>query len=357
MTEPSPVAARSTRRLVLSVTVALVVAVTASSCNRKPTSIVAVKPSQAPAKDAPADTAVVAVVDLSQVTLGDLKTRLGDGARSPDAVAQAMMAAVVDVLVLRELAVLDIRPRADESTVQAVDRLLPEVFSVDRYCGGVSEADLKLAYMTQLSRFKHPASWTLWTGLAAQRSDAQKLADVLQKRLPAPPDLPAETTCTGPKSPVIDSHAKPFEQAVADLAGQSTSVQLRRYTFYDQDDPKIARGHFRGTDAVVAKAVQGLRIGQWVGPIDGHDGYHVALVVCRDRRRYDSMKDSGVLRVLRKQLCQGAADSAQKEHIERLLVAATITYKRDVLVAAFGETALSKLPPDSTQRQRPVLPH
>ena len=296
------------------------------------------------------------VVDLSEVTVGELATRLPAVAPSPQQLTAAVTSAIVDTLVLRELAVLGIHPRNGESKAAAAKRLLAEVYAPERHCAAVSQSDLRLAYMQQLSRYKHPASWTLWSAIAATEADAQRLADALRKHLPSPPTLPASATCTGPGGPVAESHAKPFEEQVAALPDPATALQLRRYTFYDQRDPAIPAGHFRATDPNVAAEVASLRIGQWTGPIKAQDGYHVALVTCRDRRRFDALTAPSVQAELKRLLCSSAAEMARNDHVERLLNGATITYRRGVLRRAFGERSLAKLPPDSRDKPRPQLP-
>lgn len=299
----------------------------------------------------------MADVDLSKLTLRQLRGRLASPTPGAEQLSEALVAAVADTLLLRELAVLGIRPRVGESRRVAIERLAAQVYAPENHCGGVSQADLKLAYMSQLTRFKHPASWTLWTAIVADAALAKTLHRTLRRRLPVAPSLPAETTCTGPGGPVEVSHAKPFEAAVADMADASTQVQLRRYTFYDQRDPQIPPGHFRATSAEVAAAVKDVPIGGLIGPVTAADGHHVILVVCRDKRRYDALEAPATQRALRRQLCQGAADTARKEHLERLLKGAAIRWRRDTLRAVFGEAALQKLPPDVTTRQRPIVPH
>lgn len=312
---------RKSRKIDL-LAILVAVSLVASACGKKPRPIVEAN-TPAPAPAAPKNSDVAARVDLSDVTLGHVRAHLSKRPVTPESVAESVVAAIVDVLVLRELAVLDIRPRTDEPKPEAVRRLLNQVYSPHTHCGGVSQRDLKLAYMTQLARFKHPASWTLWTALTPVEDDAKRLVAALSTALPPPPDLPSETTCTGPDGPVAKSHAVPFEQVVASLPNPATPIQLRRYTFYDQQDPKIAPGHFRGTDPNVAAAVSGLKIGALTGPIRGATAWHVVLVVCRDKRRFSALSDPTVQAELRVQMCQGAADLARKEHIERLLKGAT----------------------------------
>jgi hypothetical protein len=337
----------------------LLTALVAPGCSRKPKAIVAAEkgaPAAAPTSPL-SDSSVVAAVDLTEITLAQLRERLRADKPSPQELAEAVVGTVIDALVLRELAVLGITPRADESRPKAVQRLTAEVFSAQRYCAGVSKANLRLAYMADLAQFKHPASWTLWSALTSSRPVAQALASRLKARLPPPPDLPTETTCTGPSGPVAESHAEVFEDVVAGMSDAATVVDLRRYTFFDRHDAKIPRGHFRETDPAVAAAVKALPIGGWTGPIAARDGYHVALVVCRDKRRFDGSDAPSVLRQLRIKLCQGAADMAAKEYVERLLKGATVTYRKDVLRRLFGKEALSKLPLNAHKKLRPTIGH
>lgn len=351
----SPVSAVLARSFVLLVVVCALLV----GCTRKPASIAVEAVVEHSSQ--PSEASVVAVVDTSTITLGHLQQHLpaqkpGSKSTDPQVLAQAMVAAIVDALLLRELAVLDIRPRANERQSDAARRLSAEVFSPQRHCGGVSGADLRLAYMSELSRFKHPASWTVWSAIAATRADGDRLAKALRDALPSPPDLPADATCTGPTSPVFESHAQAFERVVGSLPLAATQAVLRRYTFYDQDDPKIPRGHFRGTVWPVAEAVRAMKIGGLAGPVKAHDGHHVVLLVCRDRRRFDGPEAPNVQIDLRNRVCKGAAEQARQDHVERLIKGATVTYRRQTLTAAFGADALEKLPPDSTARRRPTLP-
>jgi len=340
---------------------ALLLVAVAPACKRSATRSV-----QAPVTDAapappperPADdpAAVVATVDLEKITLGHLKARLAGDAPTPARIGSALVAAATDVLVLREGRVLKLLPESGETPPETSDRLLTAIFSAARHCGGVGDRDLKLAYMDQLARFKHPASWTVWTALSADPARARQLARKLRRSLPAPPHLPLSTTCTLDDSPVLSSHAKAFEAEVAELAAQGTGTELRRYTFFAQDDPQIPAGHFRGTDPAVARAVAGMAIGGLTDVVHGVDGHHVVLLVCRDRRRFSGLDDPGVKAELRRVLCKRSADLARQEYLGRLTARATVRWHRDTLRRAFGDEVVAALPPDSSRRERPVLP-
>lgn len=304
----------------------------------------------------PNNSELAADVDLTHVTLGEVRARIGDQPATPDAIASALVRATIDKLVLREAAVLKLRPLPGESDAKASERVLDAIFSPDRHCGGIGDRELRLAFVQRLADFKHPASWTVWTALVSDATQAKRLHERLVARLPTPPDLPSVATCTLAKSPVVASHGGVFEQVVAELAGASTATQLRRYTFFDQGDAEFGAGRFRGTDPAVATAAKKLRIGQLSGVIGGSEGHHVALLVAREPRRNRVVGDAWVQDELRAQLCGGAAKQARAEYVQRLVQGATVKWHRDVLRRAFGDEAVSKLPKTRAVARLPVLP-
>ncbi len=304
----------------------------------------------------------MATVDDAPIQLRDIRARMAPGTVTAKLVAAAVVQAVVDSLVLRELAALDIHPASGESKPVAVDRLLAEIYAPARHCAGISERDMKTAYIQQMTRFKHPASWTLWTALvqhpdpAKRRAISQAIADIARNRLPPPPELPASTTCLVDDSPVMASHAKPFEAVVAELSDETTAVQLRRYTAYDQDDAEIPGRHFRSTDPIVSAAARALKIGELRGPISAAEGDHVVLLVCRQDRRFDRLQSPAAKRELVQMLCSHAANTARSDYLQRLLGGATIRWQRPLIERAFGAGMAKELPPDVSERSRPKLP-
>ncbi|MCB9740814.1 MAG: hypothetical protein H6747_16230 [Deltaproteobacteria bacterium] len=330
----------------------------------------------APAGAKPADTPIaqpvaadpdpiIAEVDLGHVRVSHVRARLAPGTvqAGADAVLAAIGAAVLDHLALRELAVLDLRPKPGEARTAAVDRLLHGAFAgVD--CSRVSAETIRLRYLSDLRRFRHPRSWSVWEAyvpccssgepcpperrtpcLAAGLPKLRALRAQLDTSLPAL--QPPVAVTPGDAVPIDDSPCQrgripAFEAAVA----ASDGVSLRRYRFFDSEDGRFPASAFRRADPALEAAVRPLNaLGAIVGPIETGVGASVVMWAGHRPARDQRKEDAEIQRVLRAEACAALANAERDAFLERLGRAASVTWRKDAIARAFGAELAARLQP------------
>lgn len=342
----------------------------------------------APNAPAAAGDPIVAKVDLSEIRAARVRDRLalpppprqaGDTAdqKTPTAeekIAQAIVWAATDVLVVREMAVLKEFPRPSETDLQASERFLAGVWRADAGCDAGAQ-EVQLAYLRDIGKYKHPASFTLWDAQfqccvdvdhcpaadlsacrAAMLPAATRLKEKLSQALAQiPVALPLDATCELDQSPFKARQVPAFEGVVAELATAQPKLELRRYTAFDAQDTAFQNAHFRQTDPALARAAQQAKLGELLGPIETIWGVDVALVVARDHARYGK-SDPAVVADVRAKICREMAQQQRDAYRERLLKGALIYWQKPTIEQIFGKGVVQLLPPDATARLRPNLP-
>jgi len=322
----------------------------------------------------------IAQVDVSTVHLSQVHERLAQmvHADSQDhAVAEAIVAATADVLVLREMAVLKEGPREGEKLWQTVDRFLAAVWNAKTGCN-LGKDDLRWTYLRDLGRYKHPASTTVWDAQFVC-CDSSEGCGVLQeescrKRLRAPaialaaslrssfarmPDLgPAAdaTRTTIEDSPARSRRVPEFEAQVAASIDREPKLQLRRYTFFARGEPGFEKAAFRKTDPAIESVAASLRIGEIAGPIDTAWGIDVLLIVAREPGRSGGMDRPDIKSDVMLQACEDASQQERSAYRQKLLAGARVIWNKPLIEKTFGKQALALLPPDATARELPHIP-
>lgn len=336
-------------------------------------------PLAAPALPTPAPE-VIAQVDLGQVTLAQVRERLGQTVHADSAdtaAAEAILAAATDVLVIREMAVLKEAPKADERPWQAVDRFLSAVWNGKGGCN-LGKDDLRWTYLREVGRYKHPASTTVWdaqfvccdttagcpiTEEEACRKRLRPLADRLSQDLRAafarmpPLGAAAEVTLTTiDDSPVRALRVPEFEAQVAGLTDKEPKVQLRRYTFFARGEPGFEKAHFRSTDPAMEQDALRRHLGEIAGPIDTAWGADVYMVVAREPSKNGGLEQAEIRSEVEKQACADAATQERNLYRQKLLAGARVLWNKDLIVKAFGKRVMALLPPDASARELPHIP-
>jgi hypothetical protein len=356
-------------------TLALLTALTA--CKRE--AVTTPTPPQTQAIAAPVQEAdpIVARVDLTDIHLSQVRERLGQTAATEQreaAIAMSLVAAVQDGLVVREMAVLKALPQPGETNAHAADRFLAGVWKANPTCV-LDPRDLRFAYLRDLGKYKHPASFTVWDAQFQCCPDvdqcpllqseacrkvvnpqAQALATEIRKALATLPALGAAadvTSVTVEQSPLKDKHIPAFEQAVATWNAREPRLQLRRYTFFRQGEKGFEKARFQPGEPHVEQAVQGAKLGDVLGPIETAWGVDVVLLVAREPLRA-GLDDEAVVDQVRKRACEEAAQIQRIEYRTRLLAGARLEWRKAAIEQAFGKAVVRKLPPDATARE---LPH
>ena len=344
-----------------------------ASCSRPaPKAAVSTDAQATPAQLAAAEAAnpVVAQVDLSPLRWKDVAQRLAELKGEHDAEVRAVLLAASDVRVAREMAVVGQAPAATETAAQAADRFLAQVWDGKRGCA-VTEAELRLAYMQDLSSYKHPPSWTVWdlqSACCAEGSDCPvleqercrqqvrphllKFADDLRKaysRLPALGLAATATEVALAESPLKQRHLPQFEEGAAALQAAGQPVKLLRYSFWKQNVAGFEKAPFRRADPAVEQAAQAANLGEVLGPFDGDDALHVAVVAARKPQSVGLPKtatateESPVALALRAKLCGQAAETERHLYRQRLVQGARILWKADALTGRLPAAALDQL--------------
>ena len=314
-----------------------------------------------------------------RLALPRTSARTSDGApaKAPppeDTIAQAIIWAATDALVVREMAVLKEFPRPNETNLQASERFLAGVWRSDAGCNAGAQ-EVQLTYLRDVGKYKHPASFTLWdaqfqccvdldqcpaAAMSACRAALLPEATILKEKLSralaqVPVPLAEDATCELDQSPLKAKQVPVFEGIVADAAVGQRKLELRRYTAFDAQDPAFQNAHFRQTDPELARAAQQARLGDLLGPIETLWGLDVVLVVARDSARYGKT-DPSVVADLRAKVCKEMAELQRQEYRERLLQGALVYWQKLAIEQTFGKGVVGLLPPDASARQRPDLP-
>lgn len=343
------------------------------SCSRPaPTAAGPAGPQANSAQAAAAEAAnpVVAQVDLSPLYWQDVARRLAELKGEPDAEVKAALMAASDVLVAREMGVVGQAPAPTETAAQAADRFLAQVWDGKRGCA-VTEAELRLAYMQDLGSYKHPPSWTVWDLQSACCADGadcplleqegcrqkvrphlQKFADELRRSYPQLPALGLTADATEvalADSPLKQRHLPQFEEGAAALQASGQPVRLLRYTFWQQNVAGFEKAPFRRADPSVEKAAQKAKLGEVLGPFDGDDALHVAVVAARKPQSVGLPKAATeaeanpVALALRAKLCGEAAVTERHLYRQRLVQGARILWKAEALVGRIPAAAIDQL--------------
>lgn len=309
-------------------------------------------------------------MDLTPLRWADVARRLAELKGEPDAEVKAALMAASDVLVAREMAVVGQAPSPTETAAEASDRFLAQVWDGKRGCA-VTEAELRLAYMQDLSTYKHPATWTVWDLQSACCADGadcplveqercrqqlrphlQKFADELRRayaRLPAVGMAAEASEVALADSPLKQRHLPQFEEGAAALQASGQPVRLLRYSFWQQNVPGFEKAPFRRADPATEQAAQKAKLGEVLGPFDGDDALHVAVVAARKPQSIGLPKtatateESPVALALRAKLCQEAAKAERHLYRQRLVQGARILWKAEMLTGRVPATAIDQL--------------
>ena len=342
-------------------------------CNKPPAPLA--RPAAAPAPASPDP--VVARVDLSDVHLSQVRARLGDTAQTPPPeIAQALLGAVSDTLVLRELAVLDHRPRPGESAHEAAARFLAGIWSADNGCPNLSKDALRMAWMAARGQLHHPSRMTIWEGqfvcctspatcepaaASACKARLHPAATGLHHRihagLPPATGLAAGVTMIAlADSPLASSHGAVAEVEIADLSVAVTELRLRRYTFHGQNEPGFAGARLVPTEPEVEAAARRAALGAAVGPIETVWGWSVFVLVAREPVHRATFDDPGVRQRLRLEVCTEQVEAERLAYRKRLLGGARLLWQRPAIEAAFGAAVVAALAPDASANVAPHVP-
>ena len=311
---------------------------------------------------------VVGTVDETPIHLSWVRARLAQAESNlgdAEATAAALLAAAADVSCLREFAVLDLKPNPGEQPHAAVDRLLAGTWPSTPACR-VDPADLKLAYLGQPSRWRHPTALTLWeaqitccTGCSNVELDqcqtrtaaaAVTLHAALTKAIPPPL---AATRTTLAASPARARHVPAFERALADSRVSPTPTLLR-YTAFARE-AAFQKMAFRRTDPSLERAARPLPIGALTPPVRTAAGWSVAMVVGHEGPLAGGLRSPETLRGLRAEVCKTQAASQRRGYRDRMLGKAVLRWHRGLIRAHLGAAVDAALP-EPPRRERPTLP-
>jgi hypothetical protein len=361
----------------------LAVVGTSAGCSRSaPPPVDAVSAAlPAVASGQPAPDPVVLRVDLTEVPASAVLRRreqlaAADLGLTPAQLGvQAVLAAATDALVVREFRALGLAVDATETTAAAADRLLAIAYG-ESGCS-LTPQDIKLAYMTDLSRFKHPPSFALWDAQlvccddpttcdpsaaelcrARTQVTAEKLHAKLAQVLAALPAvrLPAGVSeVSTEQSGLRDKHIPAFEEAVASLQKDWPELRLRRYRAFAQGLPDFAKGQFRATDPRLESLARTGQVGNLLGPVPTAWGWNVALLAGRYPAR-NGIGDPVALAEARTEACKQWAARERQDYRQRLLKGAHLTWMEAPLRTLLGDATWQQLPPDSAHRELPHIP-
>ncbi|MCO4760261.1 MAG: hypothetical protein KC502_02080 [Myxococcales bacterium] len=347
------------------------------ACNRPVSEPAAHKTAVGPAADqaatapkAPGQSAAkvnLGTVDDTPIPLAWMQARLRQS--EPDlskdeAVAIALLAAAADIICLREFKVLGLEANPGESPQGAVDRLLAGTWPATPACR-VDPADLKLAYLGQPGKWRHPTSLTLWevqlaccddcdtrqTCEAGLADAAKLLHSRLKKALPPPL---AVTQAALADSPAVAAHVPAFERTVASASGP-IKPKMMRYTAFARELAfrKLA---FRRADPRVEQATLPLPIGGLTEPIPTGTGWTIAMVVGHEPPLAGGLSSPKTRRALRAHVCAEQAVGQRAAYRERMLSKSILKWDKAEIARLFGDGVVALLP-TPRRRPRPVVPH
>ncbi len=342
-------------------------ALLAAACGRAPAPSVA--PAVAPAA---AVDPVVAKVDLGVLRWSQLAPRLAELRGQEQAEVRAMALAASDVLVVREMQVVGQAQAATETTAQAADRFLAAVWHDNRGCA-LTNDELRLAYLQNLARYKHPPGWTVWQAqtrccpeppcaiadkeacLGAARPVMTALSERLRNQFKAMTALGPAADATEVRladSPLRDRHVPAFEEAIADAQTAGGKLQLLRYSFWQTGVAGFEKAAFRRADPAVERAVVAAKLGQVLGPVDTDNEIAVLTVVARQPLALGLPRDASASvdpqvveaqRQLRAELCRDVAKRERQDYREKLLAGAVIEWDEKALTGKVAVEAVRAL--------------
>ncbi len=306
----------------------------------------------------------------------DRLSRLPPTLSTEDAALQAIVLAAEDLLAVREMLVLKESPKPDERPWQAAERFAANVWRGEPTCAA-DPGEVKLLYLQQLSRYKHPRKFAIWdaqmqccpdptqcppSDLAACRQATlptmEKLSAALKTRWSALPALGVAadvTDVTVDASPVKGARTDAFEAAVAELSGREVRLQLRRYDFYHQGEEGFGSGNFRPGEPRVSAWAETARLGDVSAPIETVWGYSIALLAAREPTR-SGKADPAIMARLNATACQQMAERQRQEWRDGLLRAAVLRWDREQIEKSFGSPVYKRLPRNASRFGQPVPP-
>ncbi|MBM4341783.1 MAG: hypothetical protein FJ100_00195 [Deltaproteobacteria bacterium] len=315
---------------------------------------------------------VVAKVDLGVLRWSQLSERLRELRGEDQAEVRALALAASDVLVVREMQVVGQAPAATETTAQAADRFLASVWNERRGCA-LTDDEIRLAYLQNLARYKHPPGWTVWqvqtrccpeppcalaekeACLGAARPAVQALAGQLRKAFADLPAMGAAADATAVQlahSPLRDRHVPAFEEVVAQAQAAGAKLQLLRYSFWQTGVAGFEKAPFRRADPAVERTAAQARLGDIVGPVDTEDEIAVFTVAARQPLALGLPRDASASvdpqvieaqRELRLDLCRDVAKRERQEYREKLLAGAVLQWDEHALAGKVSAQAVGAL--------------
>jgi len=296
-------------------------------------------------------------VDGAPIPLSWVKARLGQAEAElsrRDGVATALAAAAADVICLREFAVLELHAKPGEAPHDAVDRLLAGTWPADATCRA-HPSDLKIAYLGQPSRWRHPTALTLWEAQlnccdgctnvelhhCQQRMEAA--AETLHRTLAAAlPPPTAATRASLAASPARERHVPAFERTLAAIRLDPRPT-LMRYTAFAREEAfrKLA---FRRTDVALERAALPLHIGGLTAPVRTAAGWSVAMVVGHEAPLHGGLRNKATQRALRLEVCASQAGRHRAAYRDRMLRKAALHWNHDAIARAFGDVLVPAEP-------------
>ena len=306
-------------------------------------------------------------VDGVTVTLSQARDRLAQvPATMPkdEAAATAIAMAAQDLLAIREMAVLHQTPAPGERPWQSADRFAHTVWPEREDCNA-DPGDIKLLYLQALTKFKHPSKWAVWDAQVqccpdpdacpgpqleacrkATQVEAETLAaDMRQAQAGLPPlGLAVDATDVGlDASPVKGPRTDAFERVTAQHTDKEAKWALRRYDFFQPNEPGFERGPFRPGEPAILGWVKTAKLGDISPPLATVWGWSVVQLVAREPTR-QGKADPEILKRLTREACADMAARSRQNWRDGLLAAAQVKWQAAPIDAHFGPGVVAKLP-------------
>ena len=313
----------------------------------------------------------VGTVDGAVVTLSQVRDRLAQvpvTMAKDEAAATAAAMAAQDQLAIREMAVLHQAPVAGERPWQSADRFAHTVWT-DREDCDADPGDIKLLYLQALTKFKHPSKWAVWDAQVqccpdpdacpgpqleacrrATQVEAEALAaDMRQAQATLPPlGLAANATDVAlDASPVKGARTDAFERVIASHVDKEPKWALRRYDFFQPNEPGFERGPFRPGEPAILGWVKTAKVGDISAPIATIWGWSVVQLVAREPTR-QGKADPEILKRLTRDACADMAAKSRQNWRDGLLAGAQVKWNAAVIAQHFGPGVVEKLPRGKT---------
>jgi hypothetical protein len=333
------------------------------ACGR-PTPVPVTAPHEAPAPIADPLLGTIDGLDLHLSHVCDRLVRLPPTLSTDDAALRALIMAAEDLLAVREMHVLKQAEQPGERPWQAAERFAVNVWRGEPTCEA-DPGEVKMLYMQQLARFKHPAKFAIWDAQMQCCPDPDKcppaelttcrdatlphmraLAKQVRERMQALPPLGLAADVTDvdvAHTPVQGARTDAFEAAVAGIGAQEPRLQLRRYDFYKQGEPGMEGGRFRAGEPSVAQWVETAHLGDVSQPTETVWGWSLVLLAAREPMR-SGKADPVIMAQLNAAACLQMAERLRQEWRDGLLRAALMKWDRPKIEAAFGAAVTKRLP-------------